>query len=181
MVKIHALTNYYKGITNVIITDTEVKNIFTGKTIPTKAIWDTGAMNTVVTEKMAYDLGLISIGKANVTGVHGQKIVNRYIVNVTLNNKSISLDVPVTECSALSSDESIGVLIGMDVITRGDFAITNFSGNTVMTFRVPSIQKIDFVQGINHSNPIIKDKIPSRNDPCNCGSGKKYKHCCGNK
>jgi len=20
--------------------------------------------------------------------------------------------------------------------------------------------------------------VPGRNDPCNCGSGKKYKHCC---
>jgi preprotein translocase subunit SecA len=22
-------------------------------------------------------------------------------------------------------------------------------------------------------------KVPGRNDPCPCGSGKKYKHCCG--
>ncbi|MDD6298928.1 SEC-C metal-binding domain-containing protein [Hornefia butyriciproducens] len=22
-------------------------------------------------------------------------------------------------------------------------------------------------------------KKPGRNDPCPCGSGKKYKHCCG--
>ena len=27
--------------------------------------------------------------------------------------------------------------------------------------------------------PIIKDKEPGRNDPCPCGSGKKYKKCCG--
>ena len=23
------------------------------------------------------------------------------------------------------------------------------------------------------------DKVPARNDPCSCGSGKKYKKCCG--
>lgn len=23
------------------------------------------------------------------------------------------------------------------------------------------------------------DKVPERNDPCSCGSGKKYKKCCG--
>ncbi|MGY8860292.1 MAG: SEC-C metal-binding domain-containing protein [Pseudomonadales bacterium] len=23
------------------------------------------------------------------------------------------------------------------------------------------------------------DKIPARNDPCSCGSGKKFKKCCG--
>jgi hypothetical protein len=26
---------------------------------------------------------------------------------------------------------------------------------------------------------VIKDKTPGRNDPCSCGSGKKYKKCCG--
>jgi hypothetical protein len=26
---------------------------------------------------------------------------------------------------------------------------------------------------------VIKDKMPGRNDPCPCGSGKKYKKCCG--
>jgi uncharacterized protein YecA (UPF0149 family) len=27
--------------------------------------------------------------------------------------------------------------------------------------------------------PIIKVGTPGRNDPCECGSGKKYKKCCG--
>ena len=29
------------------------------------------------------------------------------------------------------------------------------------------------------SGTIVKDKKVGRNDPCPCGSGKKYKHCCG--
>ena len=29
------------------------------------------------------------------------------------------------------------------------------------------------------STPIIKDKLPGRNDPCPCGSGKKFKNCHG--
>ena len=27
--------------------------------------------------------------------------------------------------------------------------------------------------------PIVKNKMPNRNDPCPCGSGKKFKNCCG--
>lgn len=27
--------------------------------------------------------------------------------------------------------------------------------------------------------PIHVDKKPGRNDPCSCGSGKKFKQCCG--
>ena len=29
------------------------------------------------------------------------------------------------------------------------------------------------------STTIVKGKKIGRNDPCPCGSGKKYKHCCG--
>ncbi len=29
--------------------------------------------------------------------------------------------------------------------------------------------------------PIHTDAKPKRNDPCPCGSGKKYKQCCGKK
>lgn len=29
------------------------------------------------------------------------------------------------------------------------------------------------------SGTVVRDKKVGRNDPCPCGSGKKYKHCCG--
>lgn len=29
------------------------------------------------------------------------------------------------------------------------------------------------------SGTVVKDKKVGRNEPCPCGSGKKYKHCCG--
>jgi preprotein translocase subunit SecA len=29
------------------------------------------------------------------------------------------------------------------------------------------------------SATVVKKKKVGRNDPCPCGSGKKYKHCCG--
>ena len=31
---------------------------------------------------------------------------------------------------------------------------------------------------VDHPQPIIRKPV-KRNDPCPCGSGKKYKHCCG--
>jgi uncharacterized protein len=30
----------------------------------------------------------------------------------------------------------------------------------------------------NRENQVIKAEAPERNDPCLCGSGKKYKNCC---
>lgn len=34
-------------------------------------------------------------------------------------------------------------------------------------------------RGQRPTQPIIKDKLPGRNDPCPCGSGKKFKNCHG--
>ena len=124
-------------------------------------------------------LGLSPIRVENVRGVHGIKPANVYYVKITLNNKNITLNAPVTECEELSDDNSVGMLIGMNIICMGDFAITNFNGNTTMSFRVPSIQSIDFVKGLKDGNLYVKEKPLGRNDPCPCGSGKKFKHCCG--
>jgi preprotein translocase subunit SecA len=42
---------------------------------------------------------------------------------------------------------------------------------------------LQFVGGDGSSStgkqPVIASKKPGRNDPCSCGSGKKYKKCCG--
>lgn len=32
---------------------------------------------------------------------------------------------------------------------------------------------------LNKPKTVILEKMPKRNDPCSCGSGKKYKKCCG--
>ena len=37
-------------------------------------------------------------------------------------------------------------IIGMDIISQGDFSITNFDGRTVLSFRTPSLHMIDYQQ-----------------------------------
>ena len=32
---------------------------------------------------------------------------------------------------------------------------------------------------LNKGSTVTQDKTPARNEPCGCGSGKKYKKCCG--
>jgi SWIM/SEC-C metal-binding protein len=32
---------------------------------------------------------------------------------------------------------------------------------------------------LNTPKTLVCEKTPNRNDPCSCGSGKKYKRCCG--
>jgi len=146
--QVNALTHESSTITNSIITSVNVTNTFTRDQLQTKGIWDTGATNSVVTKSTAQQLGLIPVSQAKVRGVHGIRSVNVYDVIITLHNKNIKLRTRVTECDELSADKSVGMLIGMNVINMGDFVITNYQGHTAMSFRVPSLQKIDFVAGI---------------------------------
>ena len=39
----------------------------------------------------------------------------------------------------------------------------------------------ELLDGTERVEPLKADKKPRRNSPCPCGSGKKYKHCCGAK
>ena len=41
-------------------------------------------------------------------------------------------------------NDEYDVVIGMDVICNGDFAVTNKDGNTTFSFRIPSEETIDF-------------------------------------
>jgi len=35
------------------------------------------------------------------------------------------------------------------------------------------------IQALKLQNTRVSDKVVGRNEPCSCGSGKKYKRCCG--
>ena len=131
------------------------------------AIWDTGASATVITQKVIDQIGLKPIGMEISHTAMGSVNTEAYLVAVFLPNRVCFPSVRVTRGKLLGVD----ILIGMDIITIGDFAITNLGGKTVCSFRCPSLTKIDFVAGAQIS--------AGRNDPCPCGSGKKYKHCCG--
>lgn len=37
----------------------------------------------------------------------------------------------------------------------------------------------EIIKNHKKSKTVVKEKEPGRNDPCPCGSGKKYKKCCG--
>jgi predicted aspartyl protease len=143
------------------------------------AIWDTGATGSVITKKVVDDCGLKPIGMAKVHHAQGVETTPVYLVSIVLPNKVIVPSLRVTEGKLVGNVE---VLIGMDIIGLGDFAVSNKDGVTVFSYRTPSIERIDFVQQLNNASkpnsPPTYSKI-GRNAPCPCGSGKKYKNCHG--
>ncbi len=112
------------------------------KSTSIKAIWDTGATASVITSKVAKALGLVPISMTEVHTAGGIRVCNVYIVDLMLPNNVYIPNVQVTEADMTTND----VLIGMDVIALGDFAITNLGGKTRFTFSIPSTRVIDFVQ-----------------------------------
>lgn len=114
------------------------------------AIWDTGATNSVITKKVANDLGLKPISVAEVRHAGGRSTVNVYLVNIGLPNRVMITNIRVSEADLTEDDnvpeaEQSHVLIGMDIIGAGDFAVTNQGGKTTMSFRFPSLEEIDFI------------------------------------
>jgi len=152
----HALSKNSKGLARKIVTPVNATNVITNETVKTQGIWDTGATGTMITKSIAAGLGLLPVSTATVKGIYGKKEVNVYYVNIAFENKGITTKTKVFECEELSADNSVGMLIGMNIITMGDFAITNYQGNTTMSFRVPSLEKIDFAIDANEGSNLDK-------------------------
>jgi hypothetical protein len=144
-----------------------------------RAIWDTGATNTCITQVAADRIGLVPTGLVDMTTAKGTHRASTVLTNVALPNGVGFHGLRVTICDL---GQNVDVLIGMDIIGSGDFAITNFENKTVMSFRVPSTRTIDFV--VEHSaeeakekaQALIKHREPSKHrSPKKTGRGKKGK------
>ena len=177
---ISAVTHREIKIVDCLKTPVTITDPNSGRVLETLGIWDTGATKSVITKCVAKRLGLIPIQMAKVRGVHGVKLVNVYLVSITLNNENITLTSLVTECEALNDVDDTEMLIGMNIVNMGDLCISNFEGKTVLTFRTPSLEVVDYVAEIAEHNRIhkIHQAKSSRGDErCPCGSGKLFKNC----
>ena len=97
-----------------------------------------------------------------VYGVDSSNISHVYLVNIILLNQ-----VGLSQINVIKGGLPTGpdVLIGMDIITKGDFTVTNKGGVTIFSFRLPSLVHIDFV----------KEKNRNKRKTKSLASGKKRK------
>ena len=175
-----AFTTTHNGRVNVLANNVRISEAFDPKQLPKelppefRAIWDTGATNSVITSKVIDQCGLKATGMAVVHTAQDTVTTETFLVAIFLPNNVVLPEVRVSKLPIRGAD----VLIGMDIISQGDFAVTNKDGKTAFSFRMPSTQCIDFVKSPQYRTPVLSAKI-GRNAPCPCGSGKKYKYCCG--
>jgi predicted aspartyl protease len=195
---VKGLTADYPRIVREIVTPLRIGTAYAPGEEPTlfprqyDAVWDTGATHSVIRRSLAAELSLPALREATITGVGGNFRSKVYLASLHLPN-----DTPIPEIELLGCDDSLNshMLIGMDIISQGDFLISTYGGTTVFSFQIPSYPGNLTLQGIQsyighdnglYTNESFMDKKRAtlagrvgRNAPCSCGSGKKYKKCCG--
>lgn len=166
---------------SALVTDAGISAPTKQPKVPTKtqkALWDTGSTGSAISEDLAKTLGLIPVTKRNVIGVNTVEVRDVYQVDIYLPDNVRIANASVT--SYPPNRLPFNVLIGMDIITRGDFAVTHADELTAFSFRIPSKETIDYVaQHKRLKAPAKKLPVVGRNAMCPCGSGKKFKHCHG--
>jgi hypothetical protein len=125
-------------------------------------------------------MGLKPIGATVISTASGVRQTHTYLINVLLPNHVGITGLVVSECDNIAGD-NIGALIGMDIISQGDFSITNVDRKTCVSYRIPSVSIVDYVA---MANQLGTGKV-NPNEPCPCGNvgangmRLKYKKCCG--
>lgn len=128
-IKIYSTKDFNKNFNNK-------KDIYT-------ALWDTGSTMTVISSELAKELCLDPAGEIEAETASGKYKTNKYILSISLPNH---LNIENIMVSSGKLMPGIDLLIGMDIIGLGDFAITNKDNKTMFSFRFPSVNNIDFVK-----------------------------------
>jgi hypothetical protein len=97
-------------------------------------------MHTMITDAVAMELCLPVYGTIALSGVTGRAIARTYRINIILPNGM--------QCSNWfvigGVMENCEMLIGMDIISLGDFAVSNYGNRTKYTYQIPSTHDTDY-------------------------------------
>ena len=147
----YAFDTEYGGVPNELKTEATIfpSPSCDSKGIKTSMLWDTGATHSCLSPKIVKELGLKTIDTIIVHGVNSSKIADVVIASIGLANGLFLADRRFSVSEIPGTD----ILIGMDIIMMGDFAISNGGGKTQFSFVIPPFEnKISFTEiadGIN--------------------------------
>ena len=135
--------------------------------------------------------------------------VETTIYNEILNNKTDVVEGTVAELAAkynVSNELFMGFLDGISESLKEDLDLESIEADTKVTVKIDweklyynmlgaeahwlyELQGWDWIfspetrkaitKDFNRARMVVKEDKVGRNDPCPCGSGKKYKFCCG--
>ncbi|MCD8206843.1 MAG: hypothetical protein LUD72_02790 [Bacteroidales bacterium] len=158
-----AFTIRSEGIVKELITSVDIREAYMPADVDgvpeplflrTTALWDTGAIASVISNEGVQKLGLSPITQCKAYHAQGESLVNVYITDILLPNGILIKGAQVSEGRL----NGFGMLIGMDIISLGDFALTHKDQKTVFSFQIPPTHEYDFVKQIQQGVGQKKDK-----------------------
>jgi hypothetical protein len=96
-----------------------------------------------VSERLVAELETKPVGMAVVHSANATHHCEVYLVSMVLPNVIV---FAVQRVTRQRLQDGYDVLIGMDIIATGDFAVSSNEGGTVFSFRHPSEECIDFLR-----------------------------------
>ena len=131
----------YKNTVNKLKTDVAVSNPANGCMCFVSGLWDTGATTTAISE-----------GLVKALGVEGDNAVIRLIASpgVKYHSEEFIVDIQIPNVHDFKNhhvakhaglaDHELCIIIGMDIISQGDFCVRNQDGKTVLSFSMEDKQ-----------------------------------------
>ena len=108
------------------------------------ALWDTGATISCISKNAVKVLGITDLQDAMMVSASETVKTKSCHVSILFPGTVYFKNVKVLVLPEDPIDHD--VIIGMDIIKNGDFAITNYGTKSVLTFRAPSKETIDFTE-----------------------------------
>ena len=142
MEKSYAFTKKYDNITRVLTLPVKISLVGSNESYETQGIIDTGAICSVVSINLVEKLKGIpfSYQFVNTASSHNT-LTPLYKASIILCNKLEITNLTVSDGTLPAGEEC---LIGMDILSLGDLAVSHFKGKTCISFRIPSLQDIVF-------------------------------------
>ena len=150
VLEFHRFSRTDRGFNSLIVTNGGVGQDTAVGVIPQfepcRMLWDTGAQTSCVTSRMVNLLGLKPVGKATFQDYSGNRESLIYKVTFCLPDNLIVSGVPVSESF---DNQQYDVILGLDIISHGDFHLTGQGGDRTLSFCYPSIEKLTFEGEVN--------------------------------
>ena len=141
----HATLSYYfQNTESRIITPVQLYSYpFNSMlSLSTTAMWDTGAVMSAITPETRDKLKSKMINRIKIAAIHTTQEVDVTLITIELPNRVLKQTIKVAVCNLACN---AGMIIGMDIISLGDFALSNANNQTLFSFAVPPFKdKIDF-------------------------------------
>jgi len=99
-----------------------------------RAMWDTGSNATILSTALVRELNPESFGKGGMIGIGGQSEGDTFLMHVSLPTDDVITYQEVYEADLRDYD----AIIGMDIITRGNFHLDCDHGETLFSFELPN-------------------------------------------